>query len=385
MQDRAVNDAIQWSMVGGGEGSEIGATHRDAAKRDGLFDLKAGAFDIDPARSVEFGAFLGLERARCYPDYEAMLIAERERPDCIEAVTVATPNSSHYSISRAALEAGIHVICEKPLAIESEDARKLRALAEQRQLVLGVAYGYSGYPMVHQARAMIDDGELGEIRLVHMQFAHGHHAAEVEQRNPEWWRGSPEHVGSSYVLADIGTHVFHMASLMTGLSAESLACCRQSFVRSRAPLEDNAYVWFRYSNGAQGSLWASAVNVGSAHGQSVRVIGSKASIEWHDEFPNQLTYAPIGGPVQILERGMAYLHGAANFGRVGAGHPEGFFDSWANIYGRFAAAIGHAKSGNYRAATKLWYPGAEEGVAGVEFVEACVESANNGSKWVSLR
>ena len=385
MSQVSTSRPLRWAMVGGGAGSEIGPIHRAGAARDCEFVLLAGAFDLDPDKSRAFGRELGLDAKRCYGDYKELLAAERSRPDGVEVLSVATPNGSHYEICKAALKSGLHVVCEKPLTLTSAEAEELSALAASRGLVLGVAYGYSAYPMIHQARAMVKNGELGDIRMVHMQFAHGYHAAPVAgDDSSAGWRSQPAQVGSSYVLADIGTHAYYLGKVITGLRAEELCCFSKTFVETRAPLEDNAYVWIRYENGAQGVLWASAVNTGSTHDQSIRVIGSKASVEWRDEFPNQLTYSPLLKPAQTLERGMGYLHPEANFHRVGAGHPEGFFDAWANMYSRFAYAIRRTQDDDKQALLDCWHPSADDGVEGVRFVERCVESARAGSVWVRI-
>jgi predicted dehydrogenase len=376
---------LKWGMVGGGKGSQIGGAHRVGAARDSLFELVAGVFDIDAIRGRTFGESLGLDSSRCYDDYKSMFSGESKRTDGIEVVSIATPNSTHYQICKAALEAGIHVVCEKPITFKSSEAIELQDLAKSKGLILGVMYGYCGYPMVHQARAMVTRGDIGEVRLVQMQFAHGYHASEVEEHDPGLkWRVSPEVAGSSYVLGDIGTHSFYMGSMITGLKVDELLCSRQSFIHSRKPLEDNAHVLLRYSNGAEGTLWASAVNVGSAHGQKIRVVGSLGSIEWWDEHPNQLHYAKIDGPVQVLERGMDYLHNEARFDRIGGGHSEGFFESWSNLYQRFYQAIDYSINDNEEALVEFWYPDAQAGVEGVSFVERCVESADNHSKWVKF-
>ena len=374
---------IRWAMVGGGRGSEIGYAHRSAATRDQHFQLCAGAFDINPNASVDFGHDLGLDTARCYRNYQRMFLQESQREDGIEAVSIATPNFTHYTITKAALEAGLHVVCEKPLTFSADEAKELQQLSENNNRLLGVMYGYSGFPMIHQARSMIRNGELGEIRIINTQFAHGFHSAPVDNAGAKW-RMDPETSGPSYVLADTGTHAFYLAQMISACEVESLLCSRQSFVPERAPLEDNAHVLFKCKGGAVGNLWASAVNAGSMHQQKIRVVGERASIEWWDEYPNQLRYEVQGQAVQILERGMDYLN-QEDFGvtqhRIGAGHAEGFFESWANIYVRFAQVIRNLQQGK-KLAADFWYPDAKAGVEGVRFIERCVESANTGESWV---
>jgi predicted dehydrogenase len=382
-EQKILSRPLRWGMVGGGKGSQIGYSHRDAAKRDGMFTLLAGAFDIEASRGRTFGESIGLEPDRCYANYQAMFAAEAARADGIEVVSIATPNNSHYEICHAALSAGLHVVCEKPLAHTLKEAQTLASLAQQNGKVLAVMYGYTGYEMVQQARSMVQSGELGAVRIVQMQFAHGYHATEVEANDPGTkWRVTPAVSGPTYVLGDLGTHCFQMGGLISGLEVASLSCMRTSFITSREPLEDDAHVWLRYKNSnAVGTVWASAVNIGSAHGFKVRVIGEKGSLEWWDEQPNQLQVSVLGKPLMTYERGHGYLNADARFERVGGGHPAGYFDSWANLYRRFGLVMSKAHS---EPTTDLDYPGAEHGVQGVRFVQRCAESANAGSVWLDF-
>jgi predicted dehydrogenase len=386
-EEQRFKQPIRWAMVGGGRGSQIGYIHRASALRDGLFQLVAGAFDINPERGKEFGTNLGVDPNRCYGDYKEMFEEESKRDDGIQAVSIATPNKFHYEIAKAALLSGLNIVCEKPLCFKSSEAVELGNIAKEQNLVICVTYGYTGFPMVHQARKMIENGELGEIRIINTQFAHGFHSEEVEKNDPGTkWRVTPEMAGPTYVLGDIGTHALYLAETMVpGLEIKNLLCSRQSFVPSRAPLEDNATVLMNFPNNAVGTLWASAVNAGSMHQQKIRVIGSKASIEWWDEHPNQLKYEIQGKPAQVLDRGMGYLHNedpavAAN--RIGGGHAEGLFESWANLYHRYGLAIQAKIVGDESLAENLWYPGIDAGISGIKFLEKCVESADNGSVWV---
>lgn len=376
---------IRWAMVGGGRGSQIGYIHRSAALRDRMFDLLAGAFDIDPARGRAFGIELGLDEERCYSDYVSMLATEAKRPDGIEAVSIATPNNTHFAIAKLALEHDLHVICEKPLCFTVAEAEKLNALSEERRRIVGVTYGYAGHQMIEQARAMVARGDLGDIRIVNLQFAHGHHSAPIEEQNPSIrWRVDSKFAGPSYVLGDLGTHPFYLSQvILPHMKIKRLMCVRQSYVKSRAPLEDNAITLMEYANGAIGMVWSSGVNAGSMHGQKVRIVGARASIEWWDERPNQLSYEIQGEPVRILERGMDYLVPEARADdRIGAGHPEGLFEAWANLYQRFAVAITGTIPSGGSAPSSLRYPDIHAGVEGVRWVENCVRSANAGGVWV---
>ena len=379
---------IRWGMVGGGKGSQIGYIHRSAAHRDDVFVLVAGAFDIDPERGRAFGLDLGLDEARSYRDYAAMFAAEAGRADGIEAVSIATPNNTHFAICKAALEHDLHVICEKPLCFTIAEAEELKTLSQARGRIVGVTYGYAGHQMIEQARAMVRNGDLGEIRVVNLQFAHGFHSAAVEEQNPSTrWRVDPKFAGPSYVLGDVGTHPLYIAKvILPHLKIRRLLCTRQSFVKSRAPLEDNAVTLMEYDNGAIATIWSSAVNAGSMHGQKIRIVGSKASIEWWDERPNQLSYEIQGEPARILERGMDYLYPEARIDdRIGGGHPEGLFEAWANLYRRFGFAINRERGRAPAGIEELVFPDVDAGLEGVRWVENCVRSADAGGIWLDYR
>lgn len=388
-EERRFEQPIRWGMVGGGRGSQIGYSHRNAAQRDGLFKLVAGAFDLDADRCRDFGVNLGLDADRCYPSYKELFAEEAKREDGIQAVSIATPNSTHYEICKAALEAGLHVVCEKPITFTTEEAEELKTISQQKGRVLAVMYGYTGFPMVQQAREMVERGDLGEIRVVNMQFAHGFHNIEHEKNNPGLkWRVSPEVSGPTYVIGDIGTHAFYLCEMMTGMKVDRLSCMRQSFIKSRAPLEDNAHVMMEFEGGAVGTLWASAVNAGSMHQQKIRIVGEKASIEWWDEHPNQLKYEVQGEPARILDRDMDYLYKDAEgvaASHVGGGHAEGYFESWANLYHRFALVFDAVNRDDMETANSIWYPGIDAGIDGVRLCEKCVESADNNSVWVDFK
>jgi len=377
-------DPLRWAMVGGGRGSNIGYIHRSAALRDRHFQLVAGAFDIDPQRGVEFGISIGVDPARSYSDYKTLFAEETKRSDGIQAVSIATPNGTHYEISKAALEAGIHVVCEKPLCFKYSEAQELIELAEKKGLIVGVTYGYTGHQVIQQARKMIQNGDIGEVRVINLQFAHGACNTALEERVPALkWRLDPAYAGPSFVLGDVGTHTLFMAETMVpDFRIKNLLCSRQSMVAGRK-LEDNAFVLMNLHSGAVAQMWASAINCGSIHGQKIRVVGSKASLEWWDERPNQLSYEIEGEPIRILERGASYLYPEALAeDRIGAGHPEGLFESWSNLYRRYALAMDAANRGDKAFLEDFWYPDVQAGAEGVKFVEKCVQSADGGSVWV---
>ena len=385
---KGLDHPIRWAMVGGGKGSQIGYIHRSAALRDNSFQLVAGAFDIDPARGMEFAAELGVAPDRCYPDYKAMFEAEAKRSDGIEAVSIATPNGMHYAVCKAALEAGLHVVCEKPLCFTSKEAEELVALAKEKNRVVGVTYGYSGHQMIQQARQMIRHGDLGEIRVINMSFAFGGYNYRIEDTNPAAkWRFDPAKAGPSFALGDVGTHpLYILEAMIPDLKIDNLMCTKQSFVEGRQ-LEDNAFVIMNLAGsesvqaGAQIYCWASSINCGARHYHRIRIVGSKASIEWDDERPNQMTYEIEGEPVRVLERGAGYLYPEARVeDRIGGGHAEGLFEAWANLYRRFAVAMQGTDHNEYG---DFWYPSVEAGAQGIKWIEKCVESAENGSSWVN--
>ena len=385
---KVLDHPIRWAMVGGGKGSQIGYIHRSAALRDNSFQLVAGAFDIDPARGMEFAAELGVAPDRCYPDYKAMFEAEAKRSDGIEAVSIATPNGMHYAVCKAALEAGLHVVCEKPLCFTSKEAEALVALAKEKNRVVGVTYGYSGHQMIQQARQMIRHGDLGEIRVINMSFAFGGYNYRIEDTNPAAkWRFDPAKAGPSFALGDVGTHpLYILEAMIPDLKIDNLMCTKQSFVEGRQ-LEDNAFVIMNLAGsesvqaGAQIYCWASSINCGARHYHKIRVVGSKASIEWDDERPNQMTYEIEGEPVRVLERGAGYLYPEARVeDRIGGGHAEGLFEAGATLYRRFAVAMQGTDHNEYG---DFWYPSVEAGAQGIKWIEKCVESAENGSSWVN--
>ena len=384
---KAVEHSIRWAMVGGGLGSQIGYIHRSSAQRDNNFKLVAGAFDINPERGIALGKDLGLDPDRCYPDYKTMFAEEAKREDGIEAVSIATPNGTHYAICKAALEAGLHVVCEKPLCFTTKEADELVALAASKKKIVGVTYGYSGHQMIQQARQMIRHGDLGEIRIINMSFAFGGYNTKIEETNAAAkWRFDPSKAGISFAMGDVGTHpLFIIEAMIPDMQIRNLMCTRQAFVEGRE-LEDNAFTIMNLKGsehvqeGAQVYCWSSSINCGARHYHKIRVVGSKASIEWDDERPNQLSYEIEGEPVRVLERGAGYLYPEARVeDRLLGGHAEGLFEAWSNLYRRFAIAMANADTSEYG---DFWYPDVHAGAQGMKWLEKCVESADNGSVWV---
>ena len=387
--ERKIIRPLRWGMIGGGRTGQVGYKHRTGALRDNTaYKLVAGAFDLDAQRGREFGIELGMNSERLYDDYQSLLSAEGKRDDGVEVISIATPNFSHFEITMAALHAGIHVICEKPLFFTVAECVTVEKLAEEKGLIVGVTYGFSGHPLVHQMAAMVKKGLLGEIRIVDLQYTHGFNAGDdVDAPDAMKWRTNPATSGPSFVLGDIGTHLYYLSELVVPqLKVKKLLCDRQSFIKSRFPLEDNAYVLSHYDNGAVSRLWVSSVNAGNMGSQRYRFVGSKASVEWSDSHPDQLTYEIQGQPVQILHHGMPYLEEQSlACDRMGALHTEGLGDSWANMYLWIAQAIDAKIRGNETFLKNHHYPGIKAGTEGVRWLENCVRSADNGSAWVEFQ
>lgn len=375
---------LQWGLIGGGEGSQIGGTHRIAARLDGAFKLAAGALDIDPARARTFAVHLGVTQDRAYGDWREMLEGERRRRDRVDLVTVATPNSSHFEITKAFLSAGFDVLCEKPLTNTTDEAEEIVRTAREAGRVCAVNYGYSGYPLVRHARAMVARGDLGKIRVVVAEFAHGHHADAADADNPRVrWRYDPEVAGVSSVLADCGIHALHLACFIAGQEVEALAAHFASAVPGRQ-LEDDALIAFRMTKGAVGRLWTSSVAVGRVHGLAIQVFGEKGGLRWQQEQPNQLSWTPLGAPTSILERGAPRLSPEADRANRGTiGHAEGFFGAFGNIYADLAEVLHARKQGRTANPLALSYPTAEDGLRSIAAVHAAATSAKTRGTWVS--
>lgn len=387
--EKKIERPLRWGMIGGGRTSGVGYKHRLGALRDNTaYQLVASAFDVDAGRGRDFGNMLGMDVSRCYPDYQTLIAEEAKRADGVEVVSIATPNGTHYEITKAALQAGLHVICEKPLFFKVEQGEEIIRLAEEKGLIVGVTYGFSGHPLLLQMRHMVANNELGDIRMIELQYTHGFNAADEADKHSESqkWRVDPKIAGPSFVLGDLSTHTYYMSRLICPeLKIEKLMCDRQSFIKSREPLEDNAYVLMHYDNGAVGRMWVSSVNAGCMNGHRIRIVGSKASIEFSDNQPNELKYEVQGQPVQTMIRAMPYLADEANADeRLGALHAEGLAESWANIYLKFAVAIDAKRRGDEKTISELVYPDLKAGVEGIRWVQNCVKSADAGSQWIDF-
>jgi predicted dehydrogenase len=377
---------LNWGMIGGGEGSQIGPAHRISAALDGLFEFKAAAIDVNPEKGKAYAQKLGLAPDRAYGDWKEMLAGERTRKDKLDLVTVATPNSTHYEITKAFLEAGINVLCEKPMTVTVEEAEDIVATAEETGAVCAVNYGYSGYALVRHMRAMVARGDLGKLRLIKAEFAHGFHADAADADNPRVrWRYDPAQAGISAQFADCGIHVLHMASYVANQEAKELSADFISNIPSRT-LEDDAMVNVRMDGGAVVRLWTSSVAVGSMHGLNIRVFGEKGGLRWAQQWPDQLYWTPLNGRTEILERGGPGLSAEADrASRIAIGHAEGMPLAFGNIYADLAEVIMAKKQGRKPSSLALHYPTASDGLRSIAAIKAAVESANAESKWVDAR
>ena len=385
MNNRFFNKSpLNYGMVGGGVTSQIGDSHRVALNRDSYYKLVAGAFDINIDRGKEFGESLGLDSDRIYSDYLQMAEEEDSRSDKIQVVGVMTPNITHYNIAKTFIKLGFNIILEKPITTQTNQALELINLAKEKDVLCTSMYGYSGYPMVRQARAMVEEGQLGDIRVVQTEFAHGNCATAVEnQSEGASWRNDPKISGDTFVLGDVGTHALHLATFITKQQVIEVAADSQSFVQGRS-LEDNAHVLLRFHKGATGFLWASGIAVGHRHGLRIRVYGSSAGLEWNQERPNQLLFSQIGKSPRVLELDSPEIYpGIKRLLRVGAGHPEGYFEAFSNIYSDFAEVLLSKICEGKTNPLSNDLPTLEDGAQGVKFIEACVESASNNGMWIS--
>ena len=376
---------IRLGMVGGGEGAFIGAVHRLAARMDDHYVLVAGALSSTPEKARRSGKALGLAPDRIYDDFETMAKEEAKRSNGIEAVAIVTPNDTHAPASKAFLKAGIHVICDKPLTLNLKEALSLEKAVKQSGRIFALTHNYTGYPMARHARAMVKAGDLGEIRVVQVEYPQDWLTEKIEDTGQKQavWRNDPKRAGAGGCLGDIGTHAHNIAAFVTGLELDSLSADLTSFVKGRK-LDDNVHVMMRYKGGAKGMLWASQVAPGNENNLKLRVYGTKGGLEWHQEHPNQLIWSPLNKPPQILSRGTGSAGPAAARGTRGPpGPPEGYREGFANIYTEVAAAIRAARS-KKKLDPAVMFPTVEDGVRGIAFIEAAVKSSAKDGKWVKV-
>lgn len=379
----ALGRKLRLGVIGGGPGSFIGIVHRGAATLEEYYDVVAGVFSSNPDKSIASAEQLGIERG--YANPEEMILAEGAREDGVDVIAIMTPNNSHYEIACLAIEHGFHIMCEKPLTNELDQALDLVQKVQASELECCVAYGYSGYPMVREAKAIIAAGELGEIRMVQCDYVQGHLAeltpSEIDKTN---WHMDPEIAGPSLILGDIATHCYHLASFVTGMEPSELSADVTSLVPGREA-DDYAGILTRYANNARGNFYITQAAAGADHGLYIRVFGSKGGIEWHQEQPNQLLVRSLDQGTRILQKGGVGLHEAANrVTRIAIGHPEGYREAFANLYSDLAEAVVAQKTGKAAHPLAYSFPDIEAGAQGVKFVQAALKSNNNQGEWTEL-
>lgn len=376
---------IRLGMVGGGRDAFIGAVHRIAARLDDRYEFVAGALSSTPERSQASGRDLGLAPDRIYDDFREMAKSEARLESGIEAVAVVTPNNLHWPVAAEFLRRGIHVICDKPLTSSLADARELAAQAMQSPALFILTHNYTGYPMVRQARDMVANGLLGNIRVVHAEYPQDWLSGPLETTGQKQavWRTDPERSGSGGSVGDIGTHAYNLLRFVTGLELECLSADLTAFVNNRT-LDDNAHVLLRFVSGARGMLWCSQVAPGNENTLRLRVYGEHGGLEWGHESPDKLWYTKLGEPTRLITRmGPGAVEAANRVSRIPPGHPEGYLEGFANIYREAADAI-EAARGKQEVPEGVVYPGISDGLEGVAFIDACVRSSGRNGAWTEL-
>ena len=384
MTDQPKPERIRLGMVGGGRDAFIGAVHRIASRIDDHYELVAGAFSSTPDKSTASAADIGVAADRAYSDYKTMASAEAQREDGIEAVSIVTPNHLHCPVATEFLKRGIHVICDKPLTSTLDDAKALVAEAEKSGALFVLTHNYTGYPMIRQARAMVAEGQLGDIRLVQAEYPQDWLSTKLEDTGQKQagWRTDPARSGLGGCIGDIGTHAFNLAGFVSNLKMHSLCADLDTFVEGRQ-LDDNAHIMLRFEGGAKGMIWSSQVAPGNENGLRVRIYGSKGGLEWSQEDPNYLWFTPLGEPKRLLTRsGSGATDPANDVSRIPPGHPEGYLEGFANLYTGAAEAIVKRRTGSEADVSLL--PSVHDGLVGVAFVTAAVQSSNNGGTWETL-
>lgn len=377
---------LRMGMVGGGPGAFIGIVHRMAARLDGQIELVCGTFSSDPKKSKACGEELFLADNRIYGSYQEMFDKEKALPENerMDFVSIVTPNHMHYPVAMAALDAGFHVVCDKPMTISIQEAKSLADKVESTGLLFCLTHNYTGYPMVKHAKEMIANGEIGKIRRVVVEYPQGWMASLLEESGNKQatWRTDPAKAGASFTMGDIGSHCANLAEYVTGLKIDKVCADLTAFVPGRA-LDDDGSVLLRFNEGAKGVLWASGIAVGEENGLNIRVYGEKGSVEWHQEEPNSLRVHWLDKPIQILRTSTEFVGAAAAANsRIPAGHPEGFIEAFANIYMNFTKTLWKKLDGDNQATGD--FPNVCSGVRGIAFIEAVVESSKQDSKWIEI-
>ncbi len=384
-----MNRKLRMGMVGGGRGAFIGAVHRMAARLDGEIDLVAGCFSSDPAKSKASGADFHLDPARVYASYEEMARAEAALPTDkrIDFVSIVTRNNTHFAVAKTFLTAGFHVVCDKPLCFTLKEARRLRALVKKSGLVFALTHNYTGYPMVKEARAWVRNGKLGKILKVVSEYPQGYAISALEtaaDTKISNWRMDPAVAGVSNCMGDIGTHAYNLIRYITGLEIQEICAELTTFIPGR-PLEDDGNCLIRFTGGARGILFASQISNGDENNLNIRIYGTKGSLEWHQENPNELVFKRADAPPAISRRGNSYLSSAAQANtRTPFAHPEGFIEAFANVYRAAGRAIADAVTGRKVPKGGYDFPTIVDGVDGMVFIETVVKSSTRGARWVKF-
>ena len=380
--DSLKNKKIRIGFIGGGANSFIGYTHRLAARFDNRFDFVAGVFSKDIKKSILFGKSLGLEKDRCYKNYKEMALKESQRDDGIEALGIMTPSGDHYKIAKPFIENKVHIVCDKPLTATIKDAEKLKKLVEKNKIVFALTHNYSSYPMLREAKEIIKKGKIGDINLINVEYPQGY-TVDVKKKNEKKtlkWRLDKNLSGPSMILSEIGTHAYHLLRYVTGLEVDELSAEVNS-LSTEITVDDNAFVIMRMNNSARGMIWVSSAATGGENGLKIRVFGNKGAVEWFQDDPNNLKFTEINKPLKIITRASSSVSKfSLTSSRLAAGHPEGFFEAFANIYTEFAEAI-HKKIFKK---SEFTFPNIEDGLRGIKFVFTAKKSSNNNAKWLKL-
>ncbi len=386
-----MNRKMRMGMVGGGIGAFIGEIHRKAAAMDGHIELVCGAFDSTPERSKKSGKAIYLPENRVYGTYEEMFTKEKALPagERMDFVSIVTPNHLHYPIAKAALENGFHVVCEKPMTVTVQEAEDLVSLTEKTGLQFAVTHTYTGYPMVKQARHMVQRGDIGKIRKILVSYPQGWLSTKLETENKQAaWRNDPKKAGAAGALGDIGSHAENLAEYISGLRISEVCADLGSMVKGRL-LDDDTNVLLRFNNGAKGILHASQICAGEENALRIYIYGEKGGMEWHQHEPNTLLVKHLDRPVEIYRTGADhgnYLCDIAMYNtRVPSGHPEGYIEAFGNIYRNFALAIGSQLRGEQPNPKHLDYPTVKDGLRGMSFIETVISSNKSDKKWIPFQ
>ena len=374
---------IKIGFVGGGQNSFIGYTHRLAARFDNRFDFVAGVFSKDKKKSKEFGKSLGLDPDRCYNDYKTMAKKESLRSDGVKAVGIMTPSGDHYKIAREFIKNNVHIICDKPLTSKVEDAVALEKLVHKNKIVFALTHNYSGYPMLREAKKLVEKNKIGKIKVINVEYPQGYTVAvkKKDEKSTLKWRLDKNMCGPSMILAEIGTHAYHLMRYVTGLEVEEVSAEVNS-LSDEISVDDNAFMTVRMNNKARGSIWVSSAATGGENGLKIRVYGTKGAVEWLQDDPNILKFTELNSSTQIITRASdAVSDLSIQSSRVAAGHPEGFFEAFANIYTEFADSIQEDLKKNKK---DLVHPTVNDGVMGIKFIFAAKKSSNLNSKWIKI-